>query len=299
MRILRLTALLALALGTACASPFGPTAPVGHELAAVGPEDTLLDLARAHDLGYREIVAANPGVDPWLPPEGESVVLPTTHLPPDAPREGIVVNLATQRLWWFGPEGNALSYPIGIGRPGWRTPIGATLVRRKKEGPSWHPTASARREDPSLPRAVGPGPDNPLGTHAIYLAWPRYLIHGTDEPYGVGRRVSRGCIRLYPEDIPDLYARTEIGLAVRVVNQPVQLGWIDDELYVDVHPALSQSSEDPPPPTALEGTLERRLREAAGGAGARVDWDAVGVALAEQTGVPTRVTGPGTVSATR
>lgn len=285
-----LAALLLLALGTACAKPLPPP-PVGHELATVGSEDTLLDLARAHRLGYREIVAANPGVDPWVPPAGESVVLPTTHLPPDGPREGIVVNLATQRLWWFGPEETAHSYPIGIGRPGWRIPIGATRVRRKKEGPTWHPTASARREDPSLPRVIGPGPDNPLGTHAIYLGWPRYLIHGTDEPYGVGRRVSRGCIRLYPEDIPDLYARTDLGLPVRVVNEPVQLGWIGDDLYVDVHTPLSQSSADPPTAPALEAALEQRIRDVAGDAVARVDWDVVRAALAAQTGVPTRITG--------
>jgi len=291
-----LAALLLLALGTACAKPVVPP-PIGHMLATVGPEDTLLDVARAHGLGYREIIAANPDVDPWVPPAGESVVLPTTHLPPDVPGEGIVVNLATQRLWWFGPEEAAYSYPIGIGRPGWRTPIGATRVRRKKEGPSWHPTASARREDPSLPSVIGPGPDNPLGSHAIYLGWPRYLIHGTDEPYGVGRRVSRGCIRLYPEDIPDLYARTEIGLDVRVVNEPVQIGWIDDDLYIDVHIPLSQNSADAPPAPALEAGLEQRIRDAAGDAAAQVDWDAVRAALAAQTGIPTRITGGGSESA--
>jgi len=295
---LGLAAWLLLALGTACAKPFAAP-PVGHELATVGPEDTLLDLARVHGLGYREIVAANPDVDPWVPPVGETVVLPTMHLPPDAPLEGIVVNLATQRLWWFGPEGAALSYPIGIGRPGWRTPIGTTRVRRKKEGPAWHPTASARREDPSLPRVIGPGPDNPLGTHAIYLGWPRYLIHGTDEPYGVGRRVSRGCIRLYPEDIPDLYARTEIGFDVRVVNEPVQLGWIGDDLYVDVHTPLSQNSADPQRAQALDASLEQRIRDAAGDAVARVDWDAVRAALAAQTGVPTRISGSGRIAKVR
>ncbi|MDH3687094.1 MAG: L,D-transpeptidase family protein [Myxococcales bacterium] len=297
MNRLVLAAWMLVALATACAKPIAP--PVGHELAKVGAEDTLLDLARTYGLGYREIVAANPGVDPWVPPVDETVVLPTTHLPPDAPRDGIVVNLATQRLWWFGPEEAAQSYPIGIGRPGWRTPIGATRVRRKKEGPTWHPTASARREDPSLPRAIGPGPDNPLGTHAIYLGWPRYLIHGTDEPYGVGRRVSRGCIRLYPEDIPDLYARTELGLPVRVVNEPVKIGWIGDDLYLDVHPPLSQSSEAPLPAPTLEPLLEQRILDTAGDAVAHVDWDAVDAALAAQTGIPTRVTGSGSVSAGR
>ena len=294
MSRVRLVLALCVGVGAGCASP-PPPAPVGHELATIGPEDTLLDLARAHGLGYREIVAANPGVDPWVPPEGEPVVLPTTHLPPKGPRDGIVVNLATQRLWWFGEDGAERSYPIGIGRPGWRTPLGSTEVRRKKEAPTWHPTESARREDPSLPRVVEPGPDNPLGTHAIYLGWPRYLIHGTDEPYGVGRRVSRGCIRLYPEDIPDLYARTDLGLGVRVVNEPVQIGWIGDALFVDVHAPISQTSEAPQPAPALDDALEGRLREAA--AGQPVDWEAVADALRAQTGVPTRITRTGRTAA--
>jgi L,D-transpeptidase ErfK/SrfK len=285
----RLAALAMLGLlAVACAAPVGP---LGHEIATVGQEDTLLDLARAHGLGYGEIVAANPGVDPWVPPVGEPVVLPTTHFPPPGPREGIVVNLASQRLWWFDPEDqSAHSYPIGIGRPGWRTPIGTTKVRAMTENPAWHPTASARREDPSLPRVVAPGPDNPLGSHAIRLEWPRYLIHGTDEPYGVGRRVSRGCIRLYPEDIPQLYERTEIGLSVRVLNEPVQMGWIGEELFLDVHPPVSQTSEAPQPAPVLDEALEERLRAAAGDAIARLDWEAVRAVLAEQSGVPTRVT---------
>jgi L,D-transpeptidase ErfK/SrfK len=273
-------------LALACA-----TGPVGHETTEIGQGDTLLDLARAHGLGYREIVAANPGVDPWVPPVRHAIVLPTTHLPPPGPQRGIVVNLSSQRLWLFDPASRSThSYPIGIGRAGWRTPIGTTEVRAKKVQPTWHPTASARREDPSLPSVVRPGPDNPLGSHAIYLAWPRYLIHGTDEPYGVGRRVSRGCIRLYPEDIPDLYARTEVGLPVRVVNEPVQIGWIGGELFVDVHPPVSQSSAAAQPPPVLDTALEERLRRAARDDVARLDWKAVQTALAEQSGVPRRVT---------
>lgn len=275
-------------LCVACATPDGPA---GHDSVRIDRDDTLVDLARAHGLGFGEMMAANPGLDPWVPPVGEAVVLPTTHFPPPGPRQGIVVNLASRRLWLFDPEDPlARSYPIGIGRAGWRTPIGTTTVRKKVEGPAWHPTASARREDPSLPRVVPPGPDNPLGSHAIHLGWPRYLIHGTDEPYGVGRRVSRGCIRLYPEDIPLLYERAEIGLGVRVVNEPVQIGWIGEELYIDVHPPISQTSDAAQPAPQLDATLTERLREAAGGEIERLDWDAVGSALAAQSGVPTRVT---------
>jgi L,D-transpeptidase ErfK/SrfK len=290
LRLVVLPTLVLLCL--ACATPRQPPpAPIGHELVKVGPDDTLVDLARAHDLGFGEMMAANPGVDPWVPPVGEDVVLPTTHLPPAGPQEGIVVNLASQRLWFFDPEEpSARSYPIGIGRAGQRTPIGTTKVRTKVEGPTWRPTASARREDPSLPAVVPPGPENPLGSHAIYLGWPRYLIHGTDEPYGVGRRVSRGCIRLYPEDIPQLYELTDVGLDVRVLNDPVQIGWIGTDLYLDVHPPISQKSEEPQPPPELDAALEERLREAAGDAAPRIIWDAVRAALAQQTGIPRRVT---------
>jgi L,D-transpeptidase ErfK/SrfK len=276
----------------ACATPRRPPfAPIGHELVRVGPDDTLIDLARTHDLGFGEMMAANPGVDPWVPPVGEDVVLPTTHLPPPGPQEGIVVNLASQRLWLFDPEAApARSYPIGIGRAGQHTPIGTTKVRNKVEGPTWRPTASARREDPSLPAVVPPGPENPLGSHAIYLGWPRYLIHGTDEPYGVGRRVSRGCIRLYPEDIPQLYELTDVGLGVRVLNDPVLTGWIGTDLYLDVHPPVSQKTDEVQPAPELDAALEERLREAAGDAAPRIIWDAVRAALAQQTGIPRRIT---------
>lgn len=278
-------------LGWLCVACATPDPPAGHDTARVGQDDTLLDLARAHGLGYGEMMAANPGLDPWVPPVGEAVVLPTTHFPPPGPLEGIVVNLASQRLWLFDPEDRSTrSYPIGIGRAGWRTPIGSTKVRKKVEGPAWHPTASARREDPTLPRMVPPGPENPLGSHAIHLGWPRYLIHGTDEPYGVGRRVSRGCIRLYPEHIPLLYERTDIGLGVRVLNEPVQIGWIGQELYIDVHPPILQASDQPQPAPSLDAHLEERLEKVAGDETGRLDWDAVRNALVAQTGVPTRVT---------
>ena len=278
-------------LPAACAS----LDPSPHGKVRVGAEDTLLDLARTHELGYGEIVAANPDTDPWLPGVGTEVVLPTVHLPPSAGDESIVVNLATQRLWFFDPGDEAVhSYPIGIGRPGWRTPLGTTRVKAKREAPTWHPPESARREDPSLPAAVGPGPDNPLGTHALYLGWPRYLIHGTNQPLGVGRRISRGCIRLYPEHIVDLYARAGVGMQVRVVNEPVQLGWIGEELFMEVHPPVSQQAEGrgPEPTLALGPALEARIRKLAGDETPRLDWEVVKHALAAQRGVPVAITRP-------
>ena len=169
-------------------------------------EDTLLEVARRFKLGYVEMVAANPGTDPWLPGEGTEVVLPTVHLLPDAAREGIVINLADMRLYYFPePNGPPRSYPIGIGRDGLTTPLGTTEVVRKRKDPTWHPTARMREEDPELAEVVPPGPDNPLGSRAMYLGWPTYLIHGTNKPWGIGRRSSSGCIRMYPEDAEELF----------------------------------------------------------------------------------------------
>ena len=172
-------------------------------------EDTLLDVARRFSLGYVEIVAANPGTDPWIPGEGTNVVLPTVHLPPEAAPEGIVINLADMRLYYFAePGGPMQSFPIGIGREGLLTPLGSTTVVRKNENPTWRPTPRMRAENPELPEAVPAGPDNPLGNRAMYLGWPQYLIHGTNKPLGIGRRTSSGCVRMYPEDVEYLFDRS-------------------------------------------------------------------------------------------
>lgn len=205
-------------------------------------EDTLVKIARAFTLGYVEMRAANQYVDPWLPGEGNELVLPSWHLLPDAPKEGIVINLPEMRLYAF-INGNKEPYtfPLGIGREGLETPVGTTKVVRKKDGPSWRPTKRMRREDPNLPEVVLPGPNNPLGTHALYLGWPTYAIHGTDKPYGIGRRISSGCIRLYPENIKELFKLIPVDTKVTVLDQPVKLAWIDDVLYMEAHPNMDQA----------------------------------------------------------
>ena len=280
--------LLLLLLACGCAT--GP-GPVAQESARVRGEQTLLDLARENGLGYGEIVAANPGIDPWVPGDGNQIVLPSVHIPPPAPDEGIVINIADQRLYLFQGEGPPISYPIGIGRPGWLTPIGTTTIVKLSEAPTWFPTESAKREDPTLTGPVLPGPDNPLGTHAIYLGWPRFLIHGTNEPLGVGRRVSRGCIRLYPEDIVRLFERVEVGMSVRVVNASIKTGWMRDELYLEAHPPLIQESEEVPVvPREISSTLKGKIREIAGDAEGRLDWPVIEETLYERRGVPVRVT---------
>src|SRR5690606_12810805 len=207
-------------------------------------EDTFSALAREYGLGYDELVEANPGVDPWLPGEGTPVLLPTQYVLPDVPRRGIVLNIAAKRLFYFpaqaeGEPVEVLTYPIGIGRVGWETPVGEAKVIGKAVDPVWYVPWSVQQEhkaagDP-LPPIVPPGPDNPLGRHVLQLDLPGYLIHGTNKPAGVGMRVSHGCVRLYPEDIETLYGLAERGTPVTIVNEPFLAGWRDGELYLEMH----------------------------------------------------------------
>lgn len=259
-------------------------------------EDTLIELARTFRLGYVEFQAANPGVDPWLPGEGTELRVPTLHLLPDGPRRGILVNVGDMRVYHFAHEDAApRHYPIGIGREGHDTPLGSTRVVRKRENPTWYPPASVRREKPDLPRAVPPGPDNPLGSHALYLAWPQYLVHGTNIPWSVGRRQSNGCIRLYPEDIAELYAATPVGTPVTVVDQPVKAQWLGGRLWVEAHPTLAQANEieETGRFTPEFDTLElARVLAVAGAHGDAVDLGRVEQVLVERRGYPVAVTPP-------
>lgn len=310
---LALAAALSLALAGCAALPSGEAAappPPPHPLENPPPsndlvgrlsfrdalaEDTFVDLAPALGVGYLELLAANQGIDPWVPTAGARLVVPGAHLVPSGPREGIVVNTGDRRLYYFAPGQPARSYPIGIAKEGYATPQGSTKVVRKKEKPTWYPGPTARRDDPSLPAAVPPGPDNRLGEYALYLGWPAYLIHGTNDPRGVGRHSSRGCIRLYPEHIEELFALAPIGTKVRVVHEPVKLGWIGGDLYLEVHPEKDRA-------LALDetGKLERepardlraQVTKAAGSERGRVDWDRVARASLASAGIPVRVTTP-------
>jgi L,D-transpeptidase ErfK/SrfK len=229
-------------------------------------EDTFVDIARAYDLGYDELVDANPGVDPWLPGEGTRIVLPTQFVLPDGPRTGIVLNLAAKRLFYFpkpaaGEPAVVITHPVGIGREGWQTPLGTTKVVAKTKDPVWVVPPSIRKEHAAqgnpLPARVPPGPDNPLGRHALRLGFPSYLIHGTNKPSGIGMRVSHGCIQLFPEDIESLFGQVAVGTPVRIVNQPVLLGWRDGNLYLEVHPPLEDDKRNHD--AAFEKELNRRI----------------------------------------
>lgn len=216
-------------------------------------EDTLSDIARRFNVGYEEIVSANPGVDPWLPKAGTEIIVPTRFVLPEAPRKGVVINLAAMRLFYFpkakpGEAQRVITHPIGIGRVEWKTPEGSTKIVAKVEAPTWIPTRNIRREhaangDP-LPAKVLPGPDNPMGTHVLKLGWPTYAIHGTNKPPSIGLRGSHGCMRLYPEDIVRLYEEVPVGTPVTVVNQPYLFGWHGDTLYMQAYPVLEDDKRN-------------------------------------------------------
>jgi L,D-transpeptidase ErfK/SrfK len=213
--------------------------------------DTFSSLAREYGLGYDELVAANPGVDPWLPGANVPVLLPTQYVLPDAPHRGIVLNIAAKRLYYFpdvaeGEPAVVMTYPIGIGRVGWETPTGEAKVVAKATDPHWYVPWSVQQEHRKagnpLPSIVPPGPENPLGRHVLQLNMPGYLIHGTNKPWGVGMRVSHGCVRLYPENIELLYSLVMPGETVHLVNQPYLLGQRDGQVYLEAHAVLEDDS---------------------------------------------------------
>jgi L,D-transpeptidase ErfK/SrfK len=259
-------------------------------------EDTIPDIARRFNLGFDEVSRANPGVDPWLPGEGTRIILPTQFVLPDAPPEGIVINVAALRFFYFpkpAQDGSreVITYPIGIGKVGWATPIGQTKIVSKRKDPWWTPPASVRREhaaegDP-LPARVPPGPDNPLGNRAMNLGWPSYLIHGTNKPAGVGLRASHGCIRMYPEDIGAVFDRIPVGTRVTVVNQPLVYRWHGDSLYVQSYPPHEETLEESKNAehalfnAAISDRIWQRVRQHSGA----IDWNVTEQVVTEARGI--------------
>lgn len=259
-----------------------PTPVVGSNRSYVlGTDETLIELAYRAGLGYEGLAAANPGIDPWLPEAGRSVLLPYAAILPAAAGLGITINLAEYRLylvWERAGRRYVRIYPIGIGAEGTATREGLFKVTMVVPDPSWTVPASIRAERPELPGTIPPGPENPLGTHWIGLSLEGVGIHGTNKPYGLGRRVSHGCIRLYPADIDDLAARVGKGTPVRIVYQPIKLGLRAGQLLAEVHPDFLGR---------IDNRLEevRRLRGALGWGGL-LDGQALQQVLAEARGIP-------------
>ena len=214
----------------------------------VGRGDSLLDIARAFDIGHDEILLANPRLNRWVPQVGAEVLIPSLYVVPPGERKGIVLNLAELRLYFFPPGAQAVhTFPVSIGDYDWRTPQGITKIVSKQVNPPWYPPKSIREEHAEdgdeLPSMVpGGDPDNPLGEFALKLSIPGYLIHGTDQrrSFGIGMRVSHGCIRLYPEDIERLFSMVPLGTPVRIIDQPVKAGRLGEQLFLEVHQPLTE-----------------------------------------------------------
>lgn len=258
-------------------------------------EDTLVQIARRYNLGYDEIRIANPSVDPWLPGQDTPLVLPTHFILPDAPRKGIVINIAELRLYYYpkprsGELAKVVTYPISIGRGDWETPLATTKIISKIENPVWYPPESIRKEhtergDP-IAKIVPPGPDNPLGLFALKLDLPGYLIHGTNRPSGIGMQVTHGCIRMHPADIATLFHNVTVGAQVTIVNQMFKVGWFSNVLYLEAHPplevgemALEKSRDFTPLTRALLKTTKDREDYT-------IDWQQVMRVANDSRGVP-------------
>jgi L,D-transpeptidase ErfK/SrfK len=268
----------------------------------IGKEDTLPDIARRFDVGYEEMLTANPGVDPWLPGVGREVVVPSEFILPAAPHEGVVVNVAAMRIFYYPPHKKGepqivYTHPIGIGKVGWKTPEGTTKIVSRQKDPVWVVPKSVRDEHAEdgekLPAQVPAGPDNPLGQYMFRLGWPSYLIHGTNKPYGVGMRSSHGCMRLYPEDIAVFFDLIPIGTKVTVVNQPYLFGWRDGTLYLQAYSVMEDDSRDwsKNRQRLLANLLQPKLRQKIAAHEGEIDWQRVGDLAHAPRAVPVPVTG--------
>jgi L,D-transpeptidase ErfK/SrfK len=268
----------------------------------IGKEDTLPDIARRFDVGYEEMVTANPGVDPWLPGVGREVIVPTQFILPTAPHEGVVVNVAEMRIYYYPPHKKGepqkvYTHPIGIGKVGWKTPEGTTKIVSRQKDPVWVVPKSVREEHAEdgekLPAQVPAGPDNPLGQYMFRLGWPSYLIHGTNKPYGVGMRSSHGCMRLYPEDIAVFFELIPIGTKVTVVNQPYLFGWRDGVLYLQAYAVMEDDSRNwgKDSKRLLAKMLNPKLGAKISEHASEIDWDRVSTLAHAPRAVPVPITG--------
>jgi L,D-transpeptidase ErfK/SrfK len=200
-------------------------------------KDTLLDIARDNDLGFNELEILYPEIDPWIPPEGTRLLIPTQWILPDTAKFGIVINIAEMRLFYFNKAIQMVrTYPIGIGDEGWFSPLGTFHVAQKRKNPAWHIPESLQEKYQM--RIMPAGPDNPLGDYWLGLSIPGYGIHGTNFPWAIGRLVTHGCIRLYPEDIERLFSTVPVKTPVEMIYEPIKIGFKQGRIFAEVHPDI-------------------------------------------------------------
>ena len=254
-------------------------------------EDTLVDLARQYNLGFNEIIRANPNVDKWLPGEGTIIKIPTQHIIPKGfSKKGITINLSEFRGYLI-KDNQLITFPVGLGRMDWKTPLGISTIDLKLEKPAWYPPQSVRDEYKNqgkfLPAEVLPGPDNPLGELAMRISIPGgYFIHGTNRPDGVGMEISHGCIRLFPEDIDYIFQLTDIGTEVILLDQPVKIARIQNDIYLQVHPSYSEEYDYSLEKLRIQIELLINNQDGL----IQINWDSVESLLKAQNGIATKVT---------
>lgn len=297
-RYLPLAALFAMGSALALELPLPPPGDdiVGQvQVVKAKYEDTFADLGVANDLGYLEMIAANPGVDAWLPGEGTEIILPTRFILPPGPREGIVINLAEYRMYYFPKGQNVVhTYPLGIGREGWSSPVADVRITAKTPNPGWSPPKSILEEhaangDP-LPAYVPPGPDNPLGPYKMSLSVPGYLIHGTNKKFGIGMRVSHGCFRMLNHNVLQLADMVAVGTPVRIINEPYKFGRSNGKVYLEAHAPLDDSGAPSmvDKHTAVINALLKRDEMG----DLRLDWEVVREVVAAEDGLPVKIADP-------
>lgn len=263
------------------AAPFAYTVIGEFRDYVIKEKDTLLDIARNFDLGYLELILLYPNLDPWLPPTGKKITVPTSWVLPNIDKKGIVINIPELRLYLFFNDIHMVkTYPIGLGVLDAPTPFGSYTIAEKTKNPTWNIPASLQEKYGRT--SIPPGPENPLGDYRLRLSRHDYGIHGTNAPWGIGRLVSHGCIRLYPEDIEELFSEVEVGTPVEIISEPIKIGFKDGHIFIEVHPDLYNEITDPLLYTAKKLFAYRIWEE--------VDLDLLVQALEEQRGVPIDIT---------
>lgn len=264
---------------------------VGHiQWTRAKPGDTFCSIGRRFDIAYFQLIEANPSINPDQVPAGTIVVVPTRFILPPVPRKGIVISLAELRLYYFPPDSHTvIIHPIGIGREGWCTPLGITKIIAKTVNPVWTVPESIKKDRANqgviLPNSVQPGPENPLGGYAMRLGIQKqtYLIHGTNDFTGVGRRSSSGCIRMLPEDIEALFPKVAVGTQVNIVNAPYKAGWYNNKLYLEAHVPLQEQKPNGEPDLAA---MKNTIQAAISGHSGTIYWNTAKQIAEQQNGVP-------------
>jgi L,D-transpeptidase ErfK/SrfK len=221
-------------------------------------DNTLLDIARHFDVGYDEITLANPDIDVWLPKPDQRIVVPTQFILPPKPWTGVIINIPQRRLFYFlpvkkGETPKVLTLPVGIAREDWETPLGLSFIKSKQKDPAWFVPKSIRKEHldsegVELPEYFPPGPNNPMGMLAVETGFRSIFVHGTNRPWGVGMRVSHGCLHLYPEDASAFFDAVVVKAPLRVINEPVLIGRRGAELRVAMYRPVIEYG---PPPSRM------------------------------------------------